>query len=159
MFLDRNAWLVKDGKSFCMFDFLLHRCSNSLDCPIIGAIHKFIQSMCLLWGRAKIDYNYDDWFKKHWVVNRLAKWCNTLHRLVWQIDEANYFDLLCPYFCFTSRRCHSSRQAWTTPSPCLRSRWHVCSPTPSSAPSPDATPEGKSTGIIRISTSSGGAGV
>lgn len=60
VFLDRNAWLVKDGKSFCMFDFLLHPCSNSLDCPIIGAIHKFIQCMCLLRGRAKIDYNYDD---------------------------------------------------------------------------------------------------
>lgn len=61
-------------------------------------------------------------------------------------------------FCPTSRRCHSSRQARTTPSPCPRSRRRVCSPTPSSAPSRDATPERKSTGTTQTSTSSGEAG-
>lgn len=75
--------------------------------------------------------------------------CNTLH---WQIDEINNFDLLHLYLCSASSRYPSWREAWTTPSLCLRSRWHVCLPTPSSAPFPVATPESLSTPTTQTST-------
>lgn len=90
-----------------------------------------------------IEWHQISTFKKHTSMSHLANWQN---KLFWPSST---------YLYSSSSRYRSSRKAWTTPSPCLRSRWHVCSPTPSSAPSPDATPEGRSTGTIQTLTSLG----
>lgn len=108
----------------------------------------------LLWAQLDVDCEYNGLFTNR-SRGKLPHVFNLLQSGVWQIVKTNDFDLPHCYLCSTSSQYPSLREAWTTPSPCHRSRWHVCSPTPSSAPSPAATPEGMNTATTQTSTSSG----